>query len=293
MTTNQISNLKEYLRYAILQEAIEQIEEDDYDSVELNEENWFTRLLGPTGKPIGPETTSNKVLGPDGNVAKGSPGGILGPDGNPVRPNKPNTSEVAKQVAKDGINKSAENQGVRRGNRKPLTPDELRGVLAGINKSMRFLVQDGELVDGWQKMKETSELAGHISHFTTSTHDGLRNNGINPDAVMFTLHHEFDRKGHLTTILNHLRNRTHVESTTVGRDIRYFIRTFEGTRGTVDKPGQPGIPHPHRVNRLHKYGINDPSELTAEHTGHHNGQVRAFLEKHGEDVRNYIGLTRG
>lgn len=287
MTTNQISNLKEYLRYAILQEAIEQIEEDDYDSVELNEAWW--NLFGADGKPVRPENTP-KVLGPDGNVAKGPPGGILGPDGNPVRANTP---PVAQTVAAKAIKKSAEEQGVRRASRKPLTQDQLPGVLAGINASMRSLVRNGKLVDGWQKMKETSQLAEHISHFTTSAHTGLRNNGINPDAIIFALHHEFDAEGHLAEILDHLGNRTREGSSTVGRDIRYFKRTSEGTRSTEDKPGQPGIPHPHRVNRLHRYEITDPSELTPEHRGHHDDQVKAFLREHGGHVRNYISLLRG
>jgi len=293
MTTNQISNLKEYLRYAILQEAIEQIEEDDYDSVELNEARWWGppwgtptwgKLFGADGKPVENETTP-KVLGPDGNAAEGRPGGILGPDGNPVR--------VAQTVANKAIKKSAEEQGVRRGNRKVLTQDQLPGVLTGINASMRSLVRNGKLVDGWQKMKETSQLAEHISHFTTSTHTGLRNNGINPDAVLFALHQKFDGEGHLTEILDHLGDRTREGSSTVGRGIRYLKRTLEGTRSTGDKPGQPGIPHPHRVNRLHRYGIKDPSALTAEHRGHHDDQVKAFLRQHGNHVSEYLSLIRG
>jgi len=278
ITKQQISEVKEYLRHAILQEAIEQIEDDDYDQIELNEVFW--RLFGADNKPIDPESNKpkNKVLDGSGEIAQDK-GGIILPDGT-----------LARRVADNAVTASAEEQGVRRKQRKAITQDQLPGVLKGINDSMRSLVRGGKLVDGWENMEATSELAGYISHFTTSTHTELRENGINPEAIIYALDKKHDEGGHLTKILDFLADRDGKDTKTVGRDIRHFNRTRDGTPDKPDKPGQLGIPHPHRVSGLHKYKVRKPENLTDAHKENHADLRTKFLDKHGDHVRYYSSL---
>ena len=259
ITKQQMSEVKEYLRYMIIREAVEQIE-DEYDPIELNEEeneggktNWAKKL------------TQGLWLR-----------SLLGSE------DKPNeTPPVSGDLSQD---KAIE---VKR-REKSISFQNLEHHLGEINRHYNNLVRNGQLISGWEKHASVAELINQMSLFhATEKHDSgrfekLQEAGINSPAVFSGLFRHYDEGGNLSTIIDHVAKTHKILKTSISRKARHIIRF---TNGTTE--GQPGIPHPHRINGTHLYG-----EDTTTHSDHHSARLRDFNAQHGSDISRVLRTLR-
>jgi len=297
ITKQQMSEVKEYLRHAILQEAIEQIEDDDYDQIELNEINvdWIARLLG--GKPqvdiriINPATgkpfESGQSLGNSGIVdpSTGLPfARVAAADA--IRKGSEATTPPNETPPVSGD--SSQDRAIKAKREKSISFQNLEHHLGEINRHYNNLVRNGQLISGWEKHASVAELINQMSVFhATEKHDSgrfekLQEAGINSPAVFSGLFRHYDEGGNLSTIIDHVAKTHKIVKTSISRKARHISRFTNGT-----SEGQPGIPHPYRINGTHLYG-----EDTTTHSDHHSARLRDFNAQHGSDISRVLRTLR-
>jgi len=304
ITKQQMSEVKEYLRYMIMQEAVEQIE-DKYDQIELNENNvdWIARLLG--GKPqvdtrlIDPATgkpfESGQSLGNSGLIdpSTGLPFARVAADAAAAAIQK---GSEATTPPKEGSpppvsGDPSQNEAIEVKRReKSISFQNLETHLREINRHYNNLVgRDGQLISGWRDHASVPGLIDQLNVFhATEKHDSsrfakLQEAGINSPAVFSGLFHHYDETGNLSTIIEHAADRNvKFPKTSTGRNARLIMRFTNGT-----DQGQSGIPHPYRINGTHLYGKD-----TTTHETQHLSRLQDFNTQHGSYISSVLRTLR-